>query len=787
MEILWKKYNKTEKFLFVFSIVFFLISFISLFVFIKTHFVYYIDSDDASELILSKILADEKRLITDNWYYSTELHVLNTQILYSFFFNITQNWCHVRLLSFGCLYVIMFLSLLFMMDRLNIKKYFFVVAGILCIPFSSDYFNFVLKGAYYLPHITIPFLAIGIIEWISDSQKRQRTFKTIAIICISFLLAMVAGLGGARQVVITYLPLFFSGLFIFIQKTVSIVESDSKQRQMSFSLGKLSGSNARFIIASIVSCIGSVIGYYINVVILSKIFSFYQFNISFSDFDIYKLSQTVAGFLNTLGFTSYSVFSHAMIYNIVCFACITAVLFSFIYGVKQKNDEKLYRYTVICLASVLVFSLLYLFSDTPYTNRYNLQIIVLFVPLFAFALSQCSCDWKYKIQISIFLVFLLALRGVTFYMVEHKTDKTSELRIISKKLINNNYFNGYATFWNANILTELTNGKIEVWDWQATANDFTCIDQIYQWLQLKSHVKNHPKGKLFWVLSNEENNNFHFPKSVSSEHIIYETPEDINWDVFESKDIKTQYKVYGFSNYDEMYYLAGKYNFNQEISIAPGYIRIAGPTVLYPDTYTMICVGENLESIDVSLEYMKTIKYKGNNQLWNRLFNVDNLAVEKGLNYLVCNFSLSEIASGIRPIFTNKGDKNVKISSVWIFKNYIYYADLWNNKWLSNGYDEKGVRYLKTNAISHGPYITLVPGNYVVECDGENLDFANFDCVFNEGDGLNKIELKNIDKTNSSVRFTINTNEVINNFEVRLFNNSSKDVVIYRLTMRREK
>ena len=103
MKGLKKKTKGNTNILFLLSAVFFIVAFVSLCIFMKFNIVSWLDSDDSSELILSKLLADENRLITDKWYYSTELRVLNTQILYAFFFHVTQNWLMVRLLSFVCL------------------------------------------------------------------------------------------------------------------------------------------------------------------------------------------------------------------------------------------------------------------------------------------------------------------------------------------------------------------------------------------------------------------------------------------------------------------------------------------------------------------------------------------------------------------------------------------------------------------------------------------------------------------------------------------------------------
>ena len=54
------------------------------------------DSDISSEMLLAEILNGEHALVSKNWYYSTELRVLNIQLLYSFFFHLFGDWTMVR-------------------------------------------------------------------------------------------------------------------------------------------------------------------------------------------------------------------------------------------------------------------------------------------------------------------------------------------------------------------------------------------------------------------------------------------------------------------------------------------------------------------------------------------------------------------------------------------------------------------------------------------------------------------------------------------------------------------
>ena len=54
------------------------------------------DSDTSSELVLSEKLAREGGIMSDSWVYSTELQVIDCQIIYSLLFRLTPDWSLVR-------------------------------------------------------------------------------------------------------------------------------------------------------------------------------------------------------------------------------------------------------------------------------------------------------------------------------------------------------------------------------------------------------------------------------------------------------------------------------------------------------------------------------------------------------------------------------------------------------------------------------------------------------------------------------------------------------------------
>lgn len=69
------------------------------------------------------------------------------------------------------------------------------------------------------------------------------------------------------------------------------------------------------------------------------------------------------------------------------------------------------------------------------------------------------------------------------------------------RLTYNNLTQGYTTFWNCNVLTEWSNGEIEVWN---TLFDEYGFATKRKWLQKKDHIINHPEGKFFILTSEDE-------------------------------------------------------------------------------------------------------------------------------------------------------------------------------------------------------------------------------------------------------------------------------------------
>lgn len=526
------KPQKKASFLILSGLIF-AVAFFGILWFINARVDFLLNSDDSSELVLGHLLAAENSLLSKNWYYSTELRVVNTQIFYAFFFKIFQSWHSVRIASYVCLYICMVAAYYFACRGLGIRKYFLITAALLMIPFSEAFFSVVLKGAYYIPHIIITFFTLGLCEnyVAEESNGRKALYLTAAFLC-----SILAGMGGPRQVVVLYIPLLFTAICIMISGT-SVTNGKT--------ICILASGNRKYILFSFTSFCGAIIGYVVNTKILSKFFVFQQWDISFTGFDISRLSQIINGFLSSYGYVPGKIFSIALLRNISCACWLILTVVACVHVLKNRKDAEPahYRMAIFTVAAFLTFVLLYMFTNIAYVDRYNLPIIILSVPMIAILFKDTGlCRQINHTAITTF-VLLIVCSGFSFCAERYEVDETAEFRNIVAALQNEQYTEGYASFWRANIVTELSNGSIDMRDWQDSGGEqhitVASIDDTYKWLQLVSHDYTRPEGKVFLLFTRNEWENNPWTGKLSTEHIIYQS---------------NGYMVIGYESYDKLRY-----------------------------------------------------------------------------------------------------------------------------------------------------------------------------------------------------------------------------------------
>ncbi len=507
--------KKNDLFFQIISAVILLICTAGTIFFFRDHIQTNLDSDEASEMILAKLLSKEGKIITENWYYSTEIRVLNTNIPFSLFFKFTDNWYHVRLFATITMYVILLITYYGLCSAYGIKKYFLISAALLFIPFSSDYYLFVLKGAYYFPHITFILLLLMLSEIYRKITEKKKT----ALLVFSFLLSIILGMGGIRLLFIFFLPILITDIIISLWNNN---DTDLKDG-LFFSFAIFFGSAA---------------GFLINSGILSRYYHFSSWDgINFCEFDFGRTEDVLKAFLHACGYKTGRVFSRQLLHNGITFVWIilTAVIIIYVIKNRKKCCSMLLRFSVLIAVSYFLLFSIYMLTDMQLTPRYFLPTVILAVPLAAIFINEISGKWKPE-WIAVILVLLSITGGADYFLEEWNYRPNIEIRRIARDLVKTGYHSGYATFWNGNLMTELTNGQIEIWTIERL-KEITDLNQIYPVQQEVRHSSEHPDGKVFLLFTKEECEINNWKDNLKEENIILSS---------------NKFTVYGFDSYGDM-------------------------------------------------------------------------------------------------------------------------------------------------------------------------------------------------------------------------------------------
>ena len=170
----------------------------------------YLDSDMASELALASHLAKEGGLVSRTWYYSTEIRLINTQMIFTPLMALfPDNWRLVRTLGCMILLGMLVAASLFASGQFGAnRRYAWMAAGLNISACSPLYAQNVVIGAYYVPHAVLTMLLLGLYaRW----QRRGGKRTAVLIPVLAFLM----GASSVRYLVIVIAPLLCAALWSY--------------------------------------------------------------------------------------------------------------------------------------------------------------------------------------------------------------------------------------------------------------------------------------------------------------------------------------------------------------------------------------------------------------------------------------------------------------------------------------------------------------------------------------------------------------------------------------------
>ena len=445
-----------------------------------------VDSDLASEMILSDLLNKEGTIISHNWFYSTELKVVNLQWFYRLGLLIFPNdWHLARTFGMAITLALFAAAMLFFVKCAGLGRAGLWMVGTLLWPFGQHYLVYAIYGGYYLVYTFFYMLVLALVLRSLNADKKHCALQWV----LACVITAVAGMNGVKQLMVFHAPLCLAAAILLVLALHSCGKTDWKAAL------DACRKEVRLLAASLVTAVAAAAGYFVSNAVLSRMYDFksYNFIIWNRDEDWFTLDRILMDFFHEFGYQNGSGVFHfggiaaavGLLLGCWMFFCIVRLLLRL--DKLERNDKLL---VLLLVAMLAVCGVAY-----TYFHEYYLYFWLMNMPV---AIAVMAVEIKTEdfhilgarqlLGVGLAACFTLCAVSTVRQEQEHPYLAHKGLNTAAEWLVDNGYTQGYSTFWNGNAMTELTSGKLEVWTLQSLDRD-----DVPNWLQPKSHLTTDPE------------------------------------------------------------------------------------------------------------------------------------------------------------------------------------------------------------------------------------------------------------------------------------------------------
>ena len=406
----------------------------------------WIDSDQSKEMVLGKLLAAENALVSRNWTYSTEIRLVYQTIFIMPLFKLLgsyENWALIRALNIALNNLVLILSYIFMLTQMKIQtKWILISSFFLLMPLSIEYWDIVIFGGNYIFFIAQMFCSLGLFARLSGKEK-----TAIPDFVLFSILSFIMGVQGIRALIVVYFPLLIASVYLWLKM--------KEKKHFPLFLGCYT---------FIICCAG-----YLGNNLLHIWYSFYSYgnmgteNIFTNFFP--KLSRSLANLAGFFGFSSnIPLFSAQGFFSIASIFAALVLFWAVFKAIRQEQlkNEGLFL-PVFFVSSVILNFFTFIIVNQAVTSRFFIPFMVLYIPLCAILFEEGEKIYEYLKRTAIIFGITLFIigQGYTNFQGLPGRDLNSIRKGYIQYLLDNELEFGFATFWNANVTSELSNGRIE--------------------------------------------------------------------------------------------------------------------------------------------------------------------------------------------------------------------------------------------------------------------------------------------------------------------------------------
>lgn len=529
---------------------------------------HWIDSDMAAEMVFSRLLAQEgKWIATENWYYSTEFRVLYTQLIMTPLFHVLSDWHVIRVLTNIITYLLMLGAYFYCMKPFKIRRSTVIFSSvILLLPFSETFLTHMQMGNTYMWHVILILLAFGMFLRLSQPWEGRAAGRLLTGV-LYVALSVVCGLSGVRYMLALQVPLCIAaGIYILKSSEFALLRRefspDHPWRQV---YRVLSGERLSYLCCSLLGLLGAGAGYLANVAVLGHKFRFQMYDVTnfikvFQGVLLERTQDTVGNLLQLFGYIEEKGFlSVRGLISLLAFCFLAGIVFltvrcgRLLAGEWEKSGAEAQRkpecprresgadepekseksaggrreeYTRLSHSRLTLYffvtafvlnTFVFLFTTSTIVARYYITVFLFVLPLLCiyYEYEKLPLD---RLLAALFLCGALGLTTAKCVYSYIDKDKNEDKRPVAAYLEEQGYTFGYASYWNGNIMTELTDGRVEI----ANIHEIDKMDMFTWSSPMRYYQEGYHDGKTFILLTVQEAAEYARVPVIAAGETVYE-------------------------------------------------------------------------------------------------------------------------------------------------------------------------------------------------------------------------------------------------------------------------
>ena len=444
------------------------------------HYNYKMNSDIGAEAVLGRLIWDSKEIIPASWYPSTETRIIATPQAAALFYGLTGNMDLAMGLACCTMTIGIVLAIWLFMKKAGSSRISCLLMCLFCLGLAGNIIIlelFYVFAGYYAIHVIAFFFILNCYssllqeDWKKSKSLRRKMYGKCII---GLILAFLLGMQGTRGILITFGPLFGIEMIRSLYERIC----RSRYQKKGIILGKQQEKISFLWVSGllVLSFLGTKMPFSSGQEISRNIRKGFS-----------KLVQVVLpDTWKAVGFSEgdpvRNICLGLLVLNVVIW-----VIVLLIHMLKWQELSSLEWCFLVTAASPVVTALIVAFTTVESSERYYFMWI--FSMAFAVILSceylrkgmtACISAWRALIVITLTASgIVIGINVHTVYQPILKAEEptASDALEVVNYLEENGYEMAYSTFENANKMTALSNGKVNVY----AVNSFETMD-ICKWL-----------------------------------------------------------------------------------------------------------------------------------------------------------------------------------------------------------------------------------------------------------------------------------------------------------------